>query len=252
MNGEIVLPPELKEFRAAAHDLHRSYSHLLTPTFDADDLASVISLAFIEARETFRQDKSNGKSFLNWLYLVTRQRVFFAYRNIAGPVTSHPTQDGNTAETTAKRKQAMFRQSLDETVPGTDVCRLDILADPDDTPVPERVEQLLNPSGTDEELWSILNAHVFPSERELLFESFGIAPYKMKDVKTMAREQGCARQWIYYKLGRIIKRLRKSPGLRSRLCEIGFFRRGGTGCLFSNGVRLVNHTTQTAEPPGNF
>ena len=229
MNGEIVLPPELKEFRAAAHDLHRSYSHLLTPTFDADDLASVIVQAFIQAQETFDQDKSNGKSFLSWLYLVTRHCIFFAYRNIAGPVTSHPTQDGNTAETAARQKQAMFRQSLDETVPGTDVCRLDILVDPDDTPVPERVDRLMSPAGSDGELLAILNEYVFHSERKLLFESFGIAPYEKKDQATMAREQGCARQWISYKLRLIVKRLRKSPGLRSRLCEIGFFRRGGIG-----------------------
>lgn len=241
MSGEIVLHPDMKEFRAAAHDLHRSYSHLLSPTFDADDLASVIAQAFIEARDTFRQ--SNGKSFLNWLYLVTRQRVFAAYRNIAGPVTSHPTQEANTAETAAKQKQAMFRQSLDEMVPGTEVCRLDILVDPDDTPVPERVERLMNPSGTNEDLLSILNAYVFPSERELLYTFFGVAPYSRKDEKTMAREQGCARQWISYKLRRIEKRLRNVNGLRRRLSEIGFFRRGGSGCLFPKGVRLASNNT---------
>lgn len=230
---DIALPPELEEYRGAAHDLHRLYSRLITPTFDADDLASVITQAFVEAKESFDFSKSNNRSFLGWLYYVARQRIFAAYRHMGGPVTSCPTHESNKQATVVKQKQAMFRQSLDEIIPGTNVCRLDILVYPDDIPVPDRVEQLLNPSGADEALLAILDAYVFPSERKLLFEFFGIPPYEKKDQKTMAQEHGCSRQWINYKIGLAVKRLRKVQGLRNRLHAKGFFRNGKRWCSHS-------------------
>ncbi len=224
----IPIPPQLKKYRGAAHDLHRRYSRLLSPTFDADDLASVIVSAFCEAVASYDAGRRKKGNLMSWLYLVARQRIFADYCHMAGPVDSRPAQASDGRETAIRLKNARERKSLNEPISGTDVCLIDILVDPDDTPVPDRVEKILNPTGSDESLLDILNEYTFPSERELLYTVYGIPPYERKKETQIASERGCSRQWINYKIGLILKRLRKSPGLYSRLCEHGFhFPHGG-------------------------
>ena len=218
-----ALPAHLAKFRGAAHDLHRQYSHLITPTFDSDDLASVIVSSFLAAYDSYEDGRGN---IVGWMCFVARRRIFYAYRHIAGPVTSRPAQTSDSRETRAKQRAAMFREYLDEPVRGFDVCRKDILVNPYDIAIPDRVDQLECAVGGNDLIRALTDC-TSPSERELLFACYGISPYPRKTQSQLASELGCKRHCINYRVGCIIQKLRKSWRFRKLLTEIGYFPRGG-------------------------
>ena len=208
MTPRIALPPELEQFRSAVYDLLNRYRRLVSPTFNEEDIASAIIGGFQAGMASYKP----VRSLLSWLYLNANARVYWEYCKMAGPISTRPTRKTDSPRIRQLHRAALRRMSLDEPLRGTDDFTLkDVLADVDQQPVWEAVHESLDPGA---ELRALLMKYVFESERPLLFTIFGIAPYRRRSEAELAAEAGVSRQWINYKLQKILKRLRQVPALR--------------------------------------